>query len=92
MVPYVARSAVAAGPDHNLTDYMKHSNDKVVKVLKDQIKKDKEYNEQFLAARRVVVKREAERLSHYERFKRDQSKVSKANDILINFLSPKKDS
>jgi hypothetical protein len=66
---------------------MKNSKNKVIEVLKDQMKAEKEYNNKFIEARKLVAKREQERLTDYDKFKRTQYKETKANEMLVNYLS-----
>jgi hypothetical protein len=68
---------------------MKRSKNKdkpVIDELKRQIKREKEYEEKFLAARREVKRREGERLTQYGKFKKQQEKETRANEMLEEFL------
>jgi len=68
---------------------MKHLNkqDKLaVDRLKRQAREEKEYAEKFLAARREVKRREQERETRYQRFKRYQARETKANERLAEYL------
>lgn len=68
---------------------LKSQDKQVFKLLKDQAKAEAKYNEPFKLARELVKKRDEERLSGYEKFKRQQRKENEANDMLIGFLSKK---
>jgi hypothetical protein len=68
---------------------LKNDDQKVIDNLKRYIKDEKEYNQKFLNARQIVKKAEAERISGYDKFKRDQAKQNKSNDILLDFLTKK---
>jgi hypothetical protein len=68
---------------------LKNDDQKVIDNLKRYIKEEKEYNQKFLEARQIVKKAEAERMSGYDKFKRDQQKQNKSNDILLDFLTKK---
>jgi hypothetical protein len=73
---------------------MKHSknNDKdVIKVLKKQMKTEADYNETFLAARRVKAKAEKERETKFEKFKKFQDKQRSNDEMLVEFLTNKKE-
>lgn len=66
---------------------MKNSSDKkVIDELKRQMKAEKEYNNKFILARREVKRREEEKESQYQRFKRQQAKERDNNDRLMEFL------
>ena len=71
---------------------MKHSKNQdkpVIDELKRQIKAENDYQEKYLAARRIVKIREKQRLTAYEKFKREQKKGRDAEEMLIGFLSKK---
>lgn len=72
---------------------MKPLNDesKVIKSLREQMKTEADYNETFLAARRVKAKAEKERETKFEKFKKFQDKERKNNDMLVEFLTNKKE-
>jgi hypothetical protein len=73
---------------------MKHLQDKkldkkVIDRLKEQAKREAEYNNKFIEARREVKKREEAKLSQYQKFKKQQDKERKANEMLREFLEKK---
>lgn len=68
---------------------MKHSDKKVAEELKRQAKAEKEYNRPFKEAREMVKQRERDRLSGYDKFKRDQKKRTDAEEMLVSYLSKK---
>ena len=72
---------------------MKRLNDesKVIKSLREQMKTEADYNETFLAARRVKVKAEKERETKFEKFKKFQNKERKNDEMLVEFLTNKKE-
>lgn len=68
---------------------MKPLEDKVINYLKEQRKLEDEYNKPFKEAREIVKKRELERLTQYDKFKKEQDKGRKSEDMLNNFLLKK---
>ena len=60
--------------------------DKVIKYLKDQVKAEREYNNKFIQARREVKERDKQRETSYQKFKKEQKKISNANDRLLGYL------
>ncbi|OQA82407.1 MAG: hypothetical protein BWY29_00901 [Microgenomates group bacterium ADurb.Bin238] len=68
---------------------MKNLDKKVIDRLKEQAKREAEYNNKFIEARREIKKREEAKLTHYQRFKKQQDKERKANEMLREFLEKK---
>ena len=69
---------------------MKHLNDKVIDYLKEERKLVDKYNQPFKEAREIAKKHESERLSQYEKFKKEQDKGKSAEDMLRGFLTKDK--
>ena len=66
-------------------DYMKQC-DEVIKLLREQIKKEAGYNQKFVDARKEVKERELQRVSVYNKFKNQQQAERKLNERLNDFL------
>jgi hypothetical protein len=65
-------------------------NDKaVIAELKRQAKADLAYQKPMLEARKIKAKREAERLTGYDKFKRQQKKSRDAEEMLTSYLTKK---
>lgn len=63
------------------------SDDKLFKLLRDEIKKNEDYNNKFLEARRLQKQYEQERETVADKFKRQQKKEMDATEKLRNYLA-----
>jgi len=64
--------------------------DKVIEELMRQMKAEKEYNRPFKEARETVKRRQMDRETEYERFKRQQEKERVSDENLMEYLAKSK--